>query len=414
MKGRPVILLGICSSLIGCGARSELLVPEDAGATAIQSDVTDVSQDAGLGDLAAFELGITYTNIAQPYEHSLLCALYGHGAVSCWGNFSDDSISLEGIPPPGVVVPGISVATEIAVGGSSACAILAGSVSCWGNNEHGQLGVPGALARFGAVSVAGLPLIRAIRAQGDNTCALAQDGRVFCWGAGWGSAPAGSAAPRVVDGLPPVVDLSVGRWNACALTATGNVWCWGSSVRYLSGVVSGNTLGAFVGDPLPVSQVPGLDDDIAVRVFAGDAVDCIETYDGRVLCWGFCGAVPSLGDSCDANGDVLPSPAPAERWLADATDVAVGFDTGCVIVGGGMRCWGGAPGDGSRVGFGVSLLTPRPVIHVCAQRLTNCMMDTAHDIYCWGWYIDSGGNYVFSFIPQLVASHETLPRNLFP
>ena len=60
------------------------------------------------------------------------CVIIDDGSVVCWDG--DDA------PAP---VVGLDAATDIAVGGSSqmfACAIQAGGVYCWGNNENGQLG----------------------------------------------------------------------------------------------------------------------------------------------------------------------------------------------------------------------------------------------------------------------------------
>lgn len=53
---------------------------------------------------------------------------------------------------------------------------------------------------------------RPVRAGEDFTCALAESGRVYCWG----------------DEGPAI---SAGREHACAIDRDGAAWCWGSN-RY--------------------------------------------------------------------------------------------------------------------------------------------------------------------------------------
>ena len=76
-------------------------------------------------------------------------------------------------------------AIAVAAGGSHTCAIVrGGGVRCWGNDSTGQLGdgAPEPLA-LSPVEAAGLPPAIALAAGGDFTCALVEDGGVWCWGA---------------------------------------------------------------------------------------------------------------------------------------------------------------------------------------------------------------------------------------
>ena len=72
----------------------------------------------------------------------------------------------------------------MSVGGSHACGLTAqGQAWCWGKSEFGELGN----AKFGGSE--SLPVLAAegrswtvLRAGGDTTCAIAENGALFCWG----------------------------------------------------------------------------------------------------------------------------------------------------------------------------------------------------------------------------------------
>lgn len=81
--------------------------------------------------------------------------------------------------------------------------------------------------------VAGLTNVVSVAAGSWHTCALIDDGTVKCWGAnnfgqlGDGSIGGSVATPVTVSGLHGVVALSVGSFHSCALLDNGNVYCWG-------------------------------------------------------------------------------------------------------------------------------------------------------------------------------------------
>jgi hypothetical protein len=80
-------------------------------------------------DVAGFPGGIAA--IVAGVEDTNLCALTRGAGVAC------------GLPSRGLaVVPGLAGGVDaIAVGGTHACALIAGgAVTCWGSNTHGQLG----------------------------------------------------------------------------------------------------------------------------------------------------------------------------------------------------------------------------------------------------------------------------------
>jgi hypothetical protein len=95
--------------------------------------------------------------------------------------FPDEPDNDTGIPRD------LPTAAAIAVGSQHACLLSAGEVTCWGAHNHGALGAhrtcpSDATCVLGPELMPTLPLIRAITAGDDVTCATAEDDEVMCWG----------------------------------------------------------------------------------------------------------------------------------------------------------------------------------------------------------------------------------------
>lgn len=156
------------------------------------------------------ELRATAQRLAVGAKHT--CALLD-GRVTCWGNSDQAQLGAVGQPTPEPAAIALEAdARAIAAGYAHTCAVLLdGSVACWGSNLYGQLGPraePG-VTPSGPVPVNLPEPIGAVSAGGEHTCALAESGRVYCWGRNdygqLGNGQSGSAAPR------PTPDSSVWR-----------------------------------------------------------------------------------------------------------------------------------------------------------------------------------------------------------
>jgi alpha-tubulin suppressor-like RCC1 family protein len=257
-------------------------------------------------------------------QSNAACAVTAGGTVWCWdsnnnginegvlGNGSFDS----GTSMVPVQVTGLTGATAISVGWSTACAITQdGGIECWGGGDYGQLGTDAATATCGDTPCSATPLavtgltgrVAAVSVGQDTACAVITDGAVECWGLiGFGVVapgdPGGSSASAVpVADLSSVAAVSVGGEKACALTTGGSVLCWGA--QYLGGGSQASSL-------VPV-QATGLTSGVvSFSVGAEDA--CVVGDTGVVECWGESEYDDLLdGQSAGPSGDELvPTPQP--------------------------------------------------------------------------------------------------------
>jgi hypothetical protein len=216
---------------------------------------------------------------------SFTCGLTGAGEAFCWGTMTLGSF----VPPSDARVFGLApkrvaggmTFTRLAVGDLHACAISqAGTAYCWGANNLGQLGVGNLpLEPCTADSCASVPVpvagglrFTAIAASHVHTCAVASDGRAYCWGAWHGSDRTQlSRTPELVPGGHAFVSVAAGYSGAsCGIGSAGDLWCWG---RTISGP----------GGTLPVRVAP----DIAFASVTISVSDmCGRATDGTLYCWG--------------------------------------------------------------------------------------------------------------------------------
>jgi alpha-tubulin suppressor-like RCC1 family protein len=224
----------------------------------------------------------------------VMCARLESGEVDC--------TTLNSGPPSKLA--GVSGATDLSLGDSHGCAVLAGgSVWCWGDNTSGELGsgttssTGGTLANPIATAVTGLTGATAVSAGSGHTCARLSNGEVWCWGdnskgqLGDGTF-ASSAAPVQVAGVAGATAVAAGYGFTCALVGGGSVSCWGDdSLGQLGSPSVDAGADAGPGSPVPV-MVPGVTHATAIAVsrfaIAGARVGhaCALLDDGTVRCWG--------------------------------------------------------------------------------------------------------------------------------
>lgn len=308
---------------------------------------------------------------------------------------------------------------SLAVGKGHSCVLMdGGDVSCWGNNSSRQvIGEPGdAIVIVDEPTlVTGVSNIKQIAVGDVQSCALREDGRVFCWGDTYNSnATSGSryffydAPTQIALGNPPATALAIGREHSCALMEGGTVQCWGWNENGQLGNpdhrsrslgegsrtnLAANLPRIVIFAPNPLRQLTGVS-----AIAAGDDHTCaIAGRDNEVYCWGK-NDKQQLGDRStdlrDTNS-VVPIRVEGAR---DAVQLVAGSNHSCALIDDGtVQCWGdnrtGQLGFYTRLGQ-VSSLTERhfgqvteldsPVLALAAGGLHTCALLNDGRVKCWG------------------------------
>lgn len=263
---------------------------------------------------------------------------------------------------------------SLATGGGHTCAAgLDGDVYCWGSSWFGQLGL-GSARRFTAVlspvRVAINERVVGIDASGRHSCALAESGRIYCWGEN-GSGQLGnasrtsSAQPVVVRGSETFVLVSVGHDDSCALDEDGFAYCWGRSTN--------------------TTTPRRMDARTFLAVSVGGSHACALDADRAAYCWGtnVFGQLGS-GTMVDANLPVAVSGGHRFRVVSAGVDHTCGIREDGVAL-----CWGN--GGAGRLGTGgFTTSTPTPVaaeqiFHEISAGLEHtCALTASGQAFCWG------------------------------
>lgn len=185
------------------------------------------------------------------------CAILDDGSAACWGsgtygqmgNGTSGAAVIRNPIPIAVDMTGVLAGKRISsmtIGAYHVCALTSDrTLSCWGRNSQGQLGIGNLTDQTVPVLVttsgvlAGLTA-SAIAAGGESTCAIASGG-VFCWGDGSdGALGAGNLSDAQ---LPQAIDTSgvmagqratllainglTGLLHTCTVTESNVMACWG-------------------------------------------------------------------------------------------------------------------------------------------------------------------------------------------
>ena len=168
-----------------------------------------------------------------------VCGLSVDRRVYCWGDnwgghLGDGTTLARPVPAQVTLPPGDFRA--VVAGGRSACAqAVEGTIYCWGRNDLGQLG-RGFESDFETIPapIPGTAGWRSVSMSDEDTCGVAGDGRVYCWGGGGASGLASPVAlPALVEDLPRADTVAISTYARCALAQT-QLFCWGRGTGYAS------------------------------------------------------------------------------------------------------------------------------------------------------------------------------------
>lgn len=381
------------------------------------------------------------------------CVILDGNNVTCWGQAifgqlgygnvnrigDDEFVSANPVHGGRVLLRASPVnAVALAVGhGAHSCAIVrGGSVSCWGANAWGQLG----LARLDSIGDNELPETAGTVALPGNraalslaigefhTCALLAGGKVSCWGNGAngrlgygntftiGDNETPATGPGFVQ-LPnneTATAIATGIAHTCALLSSGKVACWGANGSGQLGYGNTNAIGdneTPAGNPVSGGMV-ALPGGFAARaIAAGGNTTCAILLDDRLTCWGEntsgqlgFGNTNAIGDNeTPANNAVAAGFIPLGVGVR-VLQVSVGRDHVCAVrTDFQLLCWGsngfGQLGTGAGTGVDARIgdnefLTSLPtagvvpvgqqIRSVSAGWAHTCAIDTDHRVRCWG------------------------------
>jgi alpha-tubulin suppressor-like RCC1 family protein len=291
-------------------------------------------------DVGPTNVGGPTTAIAVGRYHA--CALLANGTVRCWGDASKGQLGYgntnnigdnETPASAGPVPLGAGrTATAISAGRFHTCALLDnGSIRCWGERDA----MTGQAAAIGdnepasdgpLVEPADLGGNRAVAVGAGNrsTCALAENGDVYCWGQQEGARFSTGTNTNVL--VPTQVDLGGKKVKAighgfehvCVVFVDGKLACWGIGADGRLGYANTNNIGD---DEPPLSG--GFVDVGAGRtvraVSAGSRATCALLDNTTIRCWGSAanGAIGS-GQPLDIGDDETPGQAPTVNFIGTA------------------------------------------------------------------------------------------------
>lgn len=387
-------------------------------------------------DTAAVFAGKTITSISPgTFDSSHMCAIAG-GDVYCWGNNINgqlgDGTATGGFamsPDPVKVVSGgagpmpSGAATKVVVGAGGSCAIAAGKVYCWGNNQLGMLGNNNSSMQFSAkpVAVTGLPAgvpVTDLSYTMETACAVA-GGNLYCWGYNrWNQIGDGTGTDRFsavqVGGQlagKTVTMVQTSHATTCAL-ANGEVYCWG--INMVGAIGDGTTNNSAT--PVKVANGSGtaLNGKTIVQLSSGYHYNCARTSEGKVYCWGGNVGAGQLGNGSMDGYSTVPVEVSGLAAIGPATSLSSSRGQSCVVINAGNYCWGSAYDGQMRGGVQTPTLVSMtgPFSGKTPQRIasggpTTCASMTDGTIGCWGTNNNGSigdGTYTYRTTPSTTGS----------
>jgi alpha-tubulin suppressor-like RCC1 family protein len=272
-------------------------------------------------------------------------------------------------------------------GRGHACAIaLDGRAFCWGRNEEGQLGDGTRTDRQTPTAVAGGLTFAAIAAGDFHTCGITTLGQAYCWGLNqFGALGDGSQVRRLtpvaVSGGFVFASISAGSQNTCGITTDNSAYCWGQGFFG----ANGNGLQANALTPVTVSGGHAF-----ASISAGSQYACGVTAAGQGYCWGN-GGSGHLGNGSTANR-LVPVAVAGELTYAL---ISSGNAHACgVTTSGEGYCWGlgqfGRLGNGSTASFSTPQRVSGAIVfsRISAGGHHTCGVAVDGTGYCWGGNVD--------------------------
>lgn len=222
--------------------------------------------------------------MAAGAEHSLAVTADGH--VWAWGRNNHgqtgaDPVSFpEGYRPHQIA--GLTDVVDVFAGRYSSFALhMDGTVSAWGYNDFGALGVGHDNDIHVPEPVSGLNQVVQVSGGRDHSLARTADGSVYVWGRaaalGLGAGASHALAPQLQPGLSGIVSVAGFDSRSLAVDADGTVWTWGDI---------SNEVGEFAATVTSSVPVEFTEVTTAVAVFDGEEHSIALLQEGSLVAWG--------------------------------------------------------------------------------------------------------------------------------
>lgn len=252
----------------------------------------------------------------------------------------------------------------------------------------------------------------------EHTCAIRNDGSLWCWGAngsgrlglGDETACAGTgscSSPMRVGGETDWIAITAGGGHTCGIRSPGSLWCWGANIL--------GQLGIGVGGPPRFSPAQVGTDTNWTQVVAGGSHSCGLRDDRSLWCWGWNGLEQVGSSSCGGSCSSPVRVGSAVNWI----DIALGDEHTCGLrTDGSLWCWGNnnlgqlgvdtnptAHDTPTQVGVSVDWMT------MAAGAQHSCGIRADGSLWCWGsngaGRLGLGGGATNRFAPEQVGTSTT-------
>ncbi|MDB4972268.1 MAG: repeat domain protein [Myxococcaceae bacterium] len=294
--------------------------------------------------------------------------------------------ALEGVSDAGIA-PALERVVSVF---SQSCVVRDRELFCWGQDDSGQVGVPGAAPKLSPVRVDASAFVDVCAGE-LHSCALRSNGAALCWGDnGHGQLGVGDFQMRELPtelGALRFQTIACGGRGSCAITLRGELYCWGENLEGRLGQAdaSPQSTGTLPDSPVPVAVRSDLRFE---RVSLGQGHACAISTEGALFCWGR----NSEGQLGVRDAAVqLRAPAEVEPGTLYAA-IAAGQRHSCAVDRGGrLSCWG----DNSESLLG--LHSDLPIVRtpslvddsadyraVSASWFHTCALTKSGSLLCWG------------------------------
>lgn len=295
---------------------------------------------------------------------------------------------------------------------TSMCIATEAGVNCTGHNRYYQLGNGTNTTSYSPTPIAGL-LGKVIQIEMGHysTCALIDDGNVWCAGSGsYGQLGHGSFTNSTSwvqvtknsdsSNLTGITQIQSGYLVNCAVDGANEVWCWGY-----------NALGG-LGDSSTVNKnraVKVLKDNGAggtevlndvKSVSGGNLFSCAHRNDNTVWCWGY-NTIGYLGNNNTTNTShavqvLVDDGAGGQVNLTDVRNLSSAPYSSCVTLNSGKAyCWGANSNGRLGTGLNANSYFAREVVKHDSSVFNNavkidaafdhaCIVDGDTKMWCWG------------------------------